>query len=95
MKSLSVFAITSLCLGSAANAIPMPLPQGSAYADCVADVGREGCAALAMAWSLCRKRIDENRKILMYIISLLRGSFSLLNFILAFFILLIDSQNRP
>lgn len=63
MKSLFLFAVTSLCLGSAAYANTMPLPQGSVYADCVAEVGREGCAALAMAWSLCNKKIDESRRI--------------------------------
>jgi hypothetical protein len=68
MKSFSLLAITSLCLGNAAYAIPLlpqslPLPSGSVYADCVVTVGREGCAALAMAWSLCKSRFDESRGI--------------------------------
>jgi hypothetical protein len=67
-NSLSLFVFASLCLGRAAYANPLlpqslPLPSGSVYADCVVKVGREGCAALAMAWSLCKTRFDESRGI--------------------------------
>ena len=63
VKSLSLFAITSLCLGSAADAIPPPLPQGLDYAYCVVAIGRERCAAIAMSRSLCKARIEESRGI--------------------------------
>jgi hypothetical protein len=65
----SLFVFASLFLGRAAYANPlslpqsMPLPPGSVYVDCVKKVGREGCAALAMAWSLCKTRFDESRGI--------------------------------
>ena len=64
-----LFVFASLFLGRAVYANPlslpqsMPLPPGSVYVDCVKKVGREGCAALAMAWSLCKKRFDESRGI--------------------------------
>jgi hypothetical protein len=62
VKSLSLFAITSLCLGSAAHAIPL-LPQGLDYAYCVVAIGRERCAAIAMSRSLCKAKIEESRGI--------------------------------
>lgn len=63
MKTLSLFAVTILCLGSAAYAIPPPLPQGLDYAYCVVAIGRERCAAIAMSRSLCKARIEESRGI--------------------------------
>jgi hypothetical protein len=62
VKSLSLLAITSLCLGSAAYAIPL-LPQGLDYAYCVVAIGRERCAAIAMSRSLCKAKIEESRGI--------------------------------
>ena len=63
MKRLSLLAATYLCLGSAANANPMPLPKGLDYAYCVVAIGRERCAAIAMSRSLCKARIEESRGI--------------------------------
>jgi len=63
VENLSLFALISLCLGHATYAAPLPLPQGLDYADCVVAVGRERCAALAMARSLCKARIEESRGI--------------------------------
>jgi hypothetical protein len=63
VKRLSLLAATYLCLGSAANANPMPLPKGLDYAYCVVAIGRERCAAIAMSRSLCKARIEESRGI--------------------------------
>jgi hypothetical protein len=60
-KDLLLLLLISLCLGRSTYANPLPDMHGLIYSDCVASVGRERCAALAMARSLCKARISESQ----------------------------------